>query len=66
MDIFIPENAFENVALENVRHFISASGVKPIISDLFPGSPFGESAALVKVVTWHRTDTKQIPIPMLT
>ena len=32
----------------------------------FPGSPFGESSALVKVVTWHQTDTKPIPKPMLT
>ena len=48
MDIFIPENAFENVALENVGHFTSASGVKPIISDLFPGH------LLVKVQHWLR------------
>ena len=58
------ENAFENKCLENGGQFVSASSVKPIVSELFPRGPIGNSAALVQVVAWCRTAAEPFPKPM--
>ena len=52
--------------LENCGHFVSASSVKPIVSELFSRGPIGSSSALVQIVAWHWTDAKQFPKPIMT
>ena len=51
---------------ENGGHFVSASSVKPIVSEHFTRGLIGNSAALVHVVAWYRTDAKPFPKSMMT